>query len=1306
MSNPNPQPATTPSQQRRARFNPLVQTAPTPASSTPSASPLAQLPSRTQPRADRIYTTLPDARSSFRRKYNRPEFQRLQQERPELFNTIARFDAQRVSRGQSVLGDDQTAKALQTVLTGEAATPEEDRGGVQGVLQNTIQDISGMAQGLVRLPGAIIDEAQQIPDLPENIQEAVSTADNPLDAVSNLAQTPVLRFAPGAFVLENLQTPGELLQHPLLTALDVSPYASRAARGSKTFKAAEEAAEQAGKRAPRPLPTVAMNKLDLGGELTPTRIGVAVNAVTSTLGATRAGQFVKALGSDDARQMARMESAFVDQVKDKMEARGLDSSYVDNLARESHRLNTEYNDLIPAETRSELGRVAQLEPEKIPDLPDTHRAYIEEYRRVQDEFAAKVGIDSGHFLAATIDGRQHIFDKSTGKIVLNQQGRVTEISNVNQWRKYAEDAENFNDTTLIARLTDERPRGEAIRDRRGKSLDQTYDKFLVSALDVKGYNVDDAWQAVRDNSTISRDMIGNKRPVVFDDAMQTLRQRQRAGDSIPAQLTTAVTRGDWQTAVQKARSQKVADILGEDNARLFEQDLIARRERARVLRQTDQYSDARLARAQSRLDKVESRAVPAAYQPLVTEQARKALADRVEEVYATDPNLPQLLDRARELNLEPLSQISRGEFRALQRDAALNWRRMARELGEDQPVFVHKVDPRRAGQITSPRIAPGAPALTQARARSLDATPYVRDLSVALKHQTVEWLQRQAADEFMETVGRTWGRTFNDIAGQYQARAQRAAQIRSASTGVPEHTLVVDELNRLVGREWAPHRHDTRIPSVAKEDALFIPKYLSDNIERLAPSKNKITSDFLDPTMAVFRTSVLALSPRWHVYNMLGGSIMLSLEAGPQAFRHAARARQIVRSADKIDPVTGNRIPPGTTQGGMVSMPEDVVRWSKEATPGQKALAFFNFKGGQKARQLFDQARESRLAKAGGTLVQKSYDWNGMVDDWFRTMAYLEGEGNALKRGMSQTQAADAGVGLARKILANWDEMTPIERSVMRYWFPFYGFNSFLLRYVSKYPLDHPARASILSNIARNEIDDMGSGLPQEFLQIFHLTDMDEAGNIKALSTQGINPFSQTADWFKMAGFATGNADFSAITTNLNPVLSTMLEGMGVDTMSGSAELFPDVRVDPDTGRLVATNADFTPGSIAANFVPQAQAVAAMTGFSGQFADMVQNNPDGAGRFLASNLGLPVMVRDMNVPEEQISAELTRQEAQSRARSKALREGNFGLLRDYPGLHEYADVLEELDAQGLLDDLKPPAQQVTNPLRVLQTGLG
>ena len=126
----------------------------------------------------------------------------------------------------------------------------------------------------------------------------------------------------------------------------------------------------------------------------------------------------------------------------------------------------------------------------------------------------------------------------------------------------------------------------------------------------------------------------------------------------------------------------------------------------------------------------------------------------------------------------------------------------------------------------------------------------------------------------------------------------------------------------------------------------------------------------------------------------------------------------------------------------------------------------------------------NKLATGKGVasnFLNKIWDANGFVDNFYRSVAYLHGEKKALAKGATSDAAKEAGLKLADKILQDWDSMVPLERQIVKQIFPFYGWMHHVMKYASTYPIDHPLRASIVGSLSRAEQADWDSGLPQDF---------------------------------------------------------------------------------------------------------------------------------------------------------------------------------------------------------------------------------
>ena len=336
-------------------------------------------------------------------------------------------------------------------------------------------------------------------------------------------------------------------------------------------------------------------------------------------------------------------------------------------------------------------------------------------------------------------------------------------------------------------------------------------------------------------------------------------------------------------------------------------------------------------------------------------------------------------------------------------------------------------------------------------------------------------------------------------------------------------------------------------------------------------------------------------------------------------------------------------------------------QWSRLLDDAQKAPGTM----GEVARGI------KPLREAGQKLVTKAFDLNSFFDDAYRVMAYLYAHDKTVKgklnpRELKAAQATAghlrigeaeaAGVNLARRVMQNWDELTPFERTVVRGIFPFYSWTQHILRFTARYPIDHPVRASIMASFAENEVNDFGTALPKRLLNTFFLGNPDpETGDIKGINLNSINPFADVANYFTMAGWLSA----------ANPIFATMLEQIGVDGRLGQVGLFPDTHYDPMTGSLkVDTPNPAT--SLLFNTIPQTQAIAHYLGMSTDIKDIMQTNPEAAQRMLASSFGLPVYWRDYNYVEEVAQHELTKETAYRKAYTDALKSGS--LKSDYPTL--------------------------------------
>ncbi|GIV04096.1 MAG: hypothetical protein KatS3mg015_2926 [Fimbriimonadales bacterium] len=675
-----------------------------------------------------------------------------------------------------------------------------------------------------------------------------------------------------------------------------------------------------------------------------------------------------------------------------------------------------------------------------------------------------------------------------------------------------------------------------------------------------------------------------------------------------------------------------------------------------------------------------ARNVPARFRPVI----ERALEDRVRVAYGTPENIEVVSQALRERTFDRIPGFDPEEYRKWQRELSQTWQEMRDEGIE--PVFIHHVTPGREAQLRYPRVLETIRSPSQVRARASDATPYVPDLTVALSHQALEWLARRGSEQFIDTIVTHFGKKLDDIRDELLPVARRRAR------GNPER--VAYEFQRLLNQqyvEFSPTEFLTwkspKLTALTPGETVWLPRSVRRNLERMHNPKQNAIQAALDPVMGVFRTAVLPLSPRWHLYNIFGGGVIVAAE-NPNAFRFTKNAIDILRKGE-------------TTIGGerlrLADLPDDMkFALGSSARIHQE----FNYRSGVTLRRILDQVNAHRVADAadfaakhGKRLIEWSFDANAFIDDMYRIMAYLEGYDKALTKGMSREAAEAAGMGLSRKVLQQWTDLTPIERSVMRYIFPFYGFMQHIVRFAFRYPVDHPFRAAVMGAFTRAELEDYGTTLPERFLNNFFLGEPDENGNVKTISIGGMNPFKDVANYLTLSGFV----------GSLNPVASVVLRQLGIDPQSGSPELYPNLVYDPEMGRLSVRTGNPVQQLIEAT-IPQSRVLFGLAQTGSEFKELMARDPDAAARLLRSQLGLPVIFRDINVFEEIAKSEMARSEAQWQAFNEALRTGIDEEALRFPALRERLEQVRALQQQGGLQEYMPVGGAPT-PLELAQEAI-
>lgn len=701
--------------------------------------------------------------------------------------------------------------------------------------------------------------------------------------------------------------------------------------------------------------------------------------------------------------------------------------------------------------------------------------------------------------------------------------------------------------------------------------------------------------------------------------------------------------------------------------------------------------------AERQVGRLDRSTYPASVVPLIQKQVETALIDR----FATPETVDAVTKAVLERNFDAIPGFSTKYLRDIQATIAPNWRALEAAAPEP-PIFIHQVSPAKAAILDFPRISDRETAITSLRQRTLDYTPYVHDVTVGLRHEALEMLRVQGEQAGAKEILGMFGRNKYNVGTEGEEGFQPGLihdympQARSMARNNP--TLDIQGIaHQLMSRDYidydpsafAPYaaQHALGIPPI-DGNPLMLPRTVARTMEKVFGGEHVgPVAELFSPLMKVFRTSVLPLSPRWHVNNILGGAIMLMAQTDPiSVWKHLGEARQLVRDIHEVE--------------GSGTIPRELsLRLGQRDINAEISLRDqLHVRAGYTQGRIFRQVQEAKalgkVKDSFGKVIEKSYDFNGHIDDMYRAMAYLYGEDKALTRGMNKAAAQQAGVELLKKTMITWDNATPIERTIIRNIMPFYGFTSHMMRYVLGYPGDHPVRASVLAQVARTELEDQGSGLPAAFLNAFFFGHQDAQGNQSALNLSAVNPFATIANNFQLAGFVSG----------LNPGLSTILQSLGVDTSRGAPELYPQLAYDPDTGKLTAQTTNPLLGLIQ-NALPQSRLLSELVGTSAEFKALLRTNPEGAKRLIQNQLGLPVIYRSYNVPGEIAKAEVTRMTDQQTALSTALRTGDYSDASKYPGLMALINQIHQLQSQGSFQQFTPQTAYPSNPELLFSSGL-
>lgn len=398
-----------------------------------------------------IITNLPDARKSFVTKYTR--LKKTVQALPEpVRKSIVQMDLDRANKGQGPMNDQETLAAIITTMRNEPATKEPEDTSILGTIAaipgNAVTDAGNIAKAL---PSMLVPNRGNV--LYKEAMAAGSTvADsftggertdaaykanreagmNPWEAFWSL---PGARLVPGVRTIGNLvkgeEGLREIAKTPVGTALDVLPYATKAAGMTNVGKIAA-AEKEAGIASVKPLRAVLTRKVlpegettILGSQLAPAKLGIP----TSIAADSRVGSWAQQAFGQEARAVAKTTNIYDAKFAEVLQGARPLSTVDDKVARQAFTFLAEDAPRRYGLDKPAIQKVtAALETDRniifdTPGFSDAERAFASRAIKLQQRFEA-LNVQSDDLVRIY----DEVYDAKTGKSIRKAQEKLGKLS--------------------------------------------------------------------------------------------------------------------------------------------------------------------------------------------------------------------------------------------------------------------------------------------------------------------------------------------------------------------------------------------------------------------------------------------------------------------------------------------------------------------------------------------------------------------------------------------------------------------------------------------------------------------------------------------------------------------------------------------------------------------------------------------------------------------------------------------------------------------------------------------------------------
>ena len=370
-------------------------------------------------------------------------------------------------------------------------------------------------------------------------------------------------------------------------------------------------------------------------------------------------------------------------------------------------------------------------------------------------------------------------------------------------------------------------------------------------------------------------------------------------------------------------------------------------------------------------------------------------------------------------------------------------------------------------------------------------------------------------------------------------------------------------------RKVAEKRADDAIEGVkGMEEVWAIPKVVADQLDSYAKYQfGDMGRIWWDGPMNVWRSAVLAFSPRWIFNNLIGNIAFLKMQGGrlSDVLRDlkSPSYRQAVDNFVESLPESVREQVRDQINSGLFS--ETEMYRSKIAGAQDKV-------GGRFASRY----TESKIGRATGNAREWSQRLNSHIETHFRRASFVRGvEREAARAGIIKSgqrfytshkilediaaggmteQSALRAVDEMNYFFNDYRRLSSFERNIIRRFIaPFYSFYRHTAKLTLSYPFQFPERAFVLrmlGEVARELDADVG--LRPEWLEgAIPFGEGAEEGDTRFMNTRGANP---------LEGFVGTVANPATLTGLMSPQIKGLMEAVtGKDMLTGRPFTDPSV---------------------------------------------------------------------------------------------------------------------------------------------------